>query len=353
MRAEMVEHLVCPETGAALSLTVQHRDADEILEGELVSQTAPARRYPIRGGIPRFVAWERLADAQRATVDSFSYKWARIPRYSADAVTKAHRERWYFQRFGFAAGDADLRAFLRSARHVLEAGTGTGVDTDLLRRNCQGTIFGIDISTAIETAYERFRTVPQIVLAQADIARLPFRPGFFDVISCDQVLHHTPQPPENFQRLARLLAPGGKFLLYVYRVKGALREYADDYLRRIFTQSSAEACVAFSEKMARLGRNLSRLQAQVEVADDIPELGIQRGRYDVQRLIYDHVLKCFWNEAFDEETNAMVNFDWYRPPHAFRYTEQDVRQWSMTAGLRVQHLHLCPSGISAIMERPA
>jgi polyphosphate kinase 2 (PPK2 family) len=36
---------------------------------------------------------------------------------------------WYFQRFGFTRGDADVRQFLGGAARVLEAGTGTGVDT--------------------------------------------------------------------------------------------------------------------------------------------------------------------------------------------------------------------------------
>jgi hypothetical protein len=103
--------------------------------------------------------------------------------------------------------------------------------------------------------------------------------------------------------------------------------------------------------MARFGRALSRLQVTVAIADDIPELGIERGSYDVQRLIYDHVLKCFWNDAYDFTTNAMVNFDWYRPLHAFRYCEADVRGWSQAEGLEIQHMDVSPSGISTIMQK--
>src|SRR5439155_2803615 len=205
------------------------------------------------------------------------------------------------------------------AQFVLEAGTGTGVDTDLLTRNFDGLLFGIDISNAIDVAYERFRDVDQVALLQADLGSLPFRPGFFDFISCDQVLHHTPDPPLNFKRLVNLLRPGGYILLYVYRAKGPIREFADDYLRGKLTQAPLQDCLAFSEKITRLGRNLSRLQVAVEIEDDIPELGLQRGTYEVQRLVYDHVLKCFWNEDYDFLTNVMVNFDWYRPIHAFRY----------------------------------
>lgn len=349
MRESIVPHLICPDTQAPLRLEVSKREGAEILEGALVAENG--NRYPVRGGVPRFVEHEKLATDQKDTVDSFSFKWSRIPGYAFEAKTKANREQWYFQRFAFARGDDDMRAFLGDARFLLEAGTGTGVDTDLLARNSSGQVFGIDISSAIDEAYRRFRGNDRINLLQADIGRLPFKPGFFDVVSCDQVLHHTPDPPGNFQKLAKLLAPKGRFLLYVYKVKGALREFADDHLRGIMTAAPVEACVAFSEKMARLGKNLSHLQAQVDVDDDIPELGIKKGRYDVQRLIYDHVLKCFWNDDYDFETNAMVNFDWYRPTHAFRYTEDQVRGWAKTAGLAIQHVDNSPSGISAVMAK--
>lgn len=351
MRELILKHLCCPVTGAPLRMEVYRREGDHVVEGELINICDSARRYPIRGGIPRFIAVEGMVREQKETVDTFAYKWSRIPTYAHEQATKANRERWYFERFNFPKGNADVQAFLGSARYVLEAGTGTGVDTDLLARNFDGLLFGLDISNAIEVAYERFHQNERIALVQADIGQLPFQDDFFDVISCDQVLHHTPAPVDYFRRLVRKLRLGGQILLYVYRVKGPLREFADDFLRGIYTQSSLEACVDFSEKITRLGRNLTRLQAKVEVEDDIAELGIQRGVYDVQRLLYDHVLKCFWNDDYDFETNVMVNFDWYRPVHAFRYREDDVRAWCRNEGLEMRHIQVSLSGISTIMGK--
>lgn len=351
MRAFAAEYLVCPDTGAPLRLTVHHQEDGEIREGELISTCDETRRYPIRHGVPRFVDAEQLPHAQRETIEAFAYKWSRIPNYAHAQATKSSREHWYYERFGFKRGDRDVRDFLHTARFVLEAGTGTGVDTDLLARNFGGLLFGVDISSAIDLAYERLHQHERIVLVQADIGRLPFRPDFFDVVSCDQVLHHTPDPPAYYKRLVRVLHPGGRMLLYVYRMKGPLREFADDYLRTLCTQAPLEQCLDFAERMTRFGRALSRLRATVEIEDDMPELGIKRGTYDVQRLVYDHVVKCFWNDAYDFMTNAMINFDWYRPLHAFRYSEADIRAWSTAEGLDIQHIDVSPSGISTIMQK--
>lgn len=353
MLESAVQYLVCPATGADLRLEIIERSGNRVLEGKLINVDDESKQYPIRKGIPRFVDFEDMEADQRETVDTFSYKWTRIPHYAYDAASKAYREDWYYERFNFPRGDADVQDFLRGAAFILEAGTGTGVDTDMLMRNSDALIFGVDISRAIETAYERFQENDRIVLLQADISNLPFRPSFFDMISCDQVLHHTPNPPENFGKLTHLLKNNGSLILYVYKVKGALREFSDDYLRGMYTGSSLDASLDFSERITRLGHNLSKLNVKIEVEDDFPEFGFTRGTYDIQRLIYDYIFKCYWNDSFDFETNVMVNFDWYRPTHAFRYTTDEIQQWSQNYNMEITHLHVSPSGISSIMRKKA
>ena len=40
-----------------------------------------------------------------------------------------------------------------------------------------------------------------VQLVHADVNRLPFPDEFFDFINCDQVIHHTPDPPVTFENL--------------------------------------------------------------------------------------------------------------------------------------------------------
>ena len=351
MRSSMLEHLACPQTGQELAVEITREDGDHIVEGALLSGEAGIR-YPIHGGIPRFVEVENIDDDDvRATAETFSEKWTQIPDYAADGETKKQREAWYFERFGFQNGDASLRDFLRDSSNILEVGTGAGVDTDLLTRNSDGLVFGVDIGGGIEFAYERFKDDPRICLMQADLAALPFRENFFDVISCDQVLHHSSDPPRNFSHLASKLGKNGRIVLYVYKKKGALREFADDYLRERVVGYSLEEAIRLSRSMAELGRELQAVGGTVTLTQDIPELGIEAGEHELQRLIYDHILKCFWNDRFDSETNTMVNFDWYRPVHAFRYTPEQVEEWVDEASMEMLHVDVCPSGISIIARR--
>jgi ubiquinone/menaquinone biosynthesis C-methylase UbiE len=73
-----------------------------------------------------------------------------------------------------------------------DAGTGLGRDADLVAHNMTGTVYAIDASSSVFRVCQDLTTCENLNVVQADLTRLPFRQQFFDFISCDQVLHHTP-----------------------------------------------------------------------------------------------------------------------------------------------------------------
>ena len=161
------------------------------------------------------------------------------------------------------------------------------------------------------------------------------RRGLFDFVSADQVVHHTPDAYAAVRSLAALLAPGGTLAFYVYKRKAPMREYADDFMRERTTRMSVDECMDFSASMSELGRKLSDVGTTITLDRPIPLLGIEAGEHDVQRLIYWHFLKCFWNDDFSPNLNDLVNFDWYHPPYASRHTEDEVRGWCDALGLTI------------------
>ncbi len=73
----------------------------------------------------------------------------------------------------------------------------------------------------------------------------------------------------------------------------------------------------------------------------------------MQRLLYYNFLKCFWNEAFDWETNNMVNFDWYHPHHAWQQTEEEVGRWLGDLGVASSRsIRPTPTASRRSCERP-
>ena len=134
---------------------------------------------------------------------------------------------------------------------------------------------------------------------------------------------------------------------------GAARQFCDRYINQAFSKLKPEECYQACEGLTELGRELSRLGAKIKLEIGIPILGIPPGEHDVQRLIYYNFAKCFWNEAFDYETNNMVNFDWYHAAYAWQHNEQEVRGW--LAELNVTEFVFNPAnpnGISVLLRKP-
>jgi SAM-dependent methyltransferase len=348
MKPSIVDHLACPLCASPLRLDAAPPAAREVLGGSLHCAAPERHTFAIRSGVPELLALDPESRTQQQTVKSFSAKWNKAPEYRKK--TERFYIAWYLQRYGFEGLDG-LRKFLAGKRLVLEAGTGTGRDSRLYAENSKAQVFGIDISEGIHVAYQDLKGIDNLHLVRADIGRLPFRDEFFDFVACDQVLHHTPDPGASLRQLARVLRRGGHLAFYVYKKKGAVREFCDYYLRAATTEMSEEECYRFSEAVTKLGKALSDLRATVNVPEDIPLLGIKAGPQDVQRFIYWNVFKCFWNDEFDYDTNVIINFDWYHPKDAHRYTEDEVRAMCQALGLCVAHFDVTDSGISVLAEK--
>ena len=318
MTRTAISRLVCPDTLESLRLVVRQASGESISEGEL---SAGERRYAIRDGIPSFALAE-LAEDQ--TIRSFAQKW-QAHRYYREH-TRDFYTGWYLQRYGFGNLDG-MRAALAACEFVLDAGTGSGRDALNFAEHSSATVYAADTSRDALVLAQGEIDHPRIAFVHADIRHLPFPDEFFDLVNCDQVIHHTPAPRETFEHLRRKLKNGGQVCCYVYRKKAVLREFSDDYVRERIADLPIDEALKVCEAITKLGRTLAALKQSVEIEEDIPVLGIRKGSFDLQRFFHWNVMKCFWNDDFDFFTNNIINFDWYHPRHCFRFEPDEFRAW--------------------------
>lgn len=307
--------------------------------------------YPVEAGVARFVSAAALPAEQAATGGTFSLKWSRVGTFGHDDATRDFHHRWYLQRYGWGS-EADFAAFLADQDRVLDAGCGVGRDVAWYLQHAPGLVAGVDISSAVDLAARNVGPNPRLLLAQADLANLPFPPDYFDYLACDQVLHHTFDPRASFAHLVSRVRPGGVLAFYVYKVKGPLREFADDHLRAAAAIMSEEEAYRLSDALTRFGKALTEQQVEIDVPVDLPELGITAGRFDLQRWLYWNVFKCFYNAEWDWETNVMTNDDWYRPATAYRYRPEEIRAWIAEEGLETLHEDVGDAGLSYRCRKP-
>ena len=328
---------VCAELG------VQSLDEDAPLE-------LRGQPFVVRGGIPRSLKLVSAAQAQ--TSGTFGFKWQKRDTFDSPA-SLAHLREWLVQRYG------DMREAAWLAEHgerplVLDAGCGAAMSALELFGPIAARIryLGVDVSDAVDVARARFaeRGLSAGFL-QADITDLPLAPGSVDVIFSEGVLHHTNSTARAIGALAPLLKGGGRFMFYVYRRKGPVREFTDDYIRERLQSFPPDEAWKALEPLTRLGIALGELDAEIDVPQPIELLGIPAGRTTVQRLFYWHVAKVFYRADFSFDEMNHVNFDWYAPANAHRQSPDEVRQWCADAALEIERFVVEDAGITVIARK--
>jgi SAM-dependent methyltransferase/uncharacterized protein YbaR (Trm112 family) len=352
MKERLLQLIVCPLCGGALSCEIFERTTDNEIATGLLS-CACASVYPIIGGIPRLLPpalqamlWEMHPEffrthrprlpaqllpvegaakgsdgredqsirAQRDTARSFGYEWQAFSEMLPDYESNF---RWYFERFPLEAFEGAL---------VLDAGCGTGRHTFYMARSGAREVVAMDFSQAIEVAAYNNRENPNTHFVQADIYHPPFPPRTFDFLYSLGVLHHLPEPERGFRTLLPLVREDGYLNIYLYwNLEGEPRWRRAalsgvTQVRRITTRLphamlkklSWLIAVAFEVGLVTPARTLDRFAATRPLADRVP-LGHYR-KYSFRVLYTDQ-------------------FDRFSAPIENRYSRAEVADWFERAGL--------------------
>lgn len=258
-----------------------------------------AHTFSIVRGVPRFVGSDSY-------VNSFSFEWNIHKTTQLDTFRKDDSSEDIFrQKTGLTP--EDLRGKL-----VLDAGIGAGRFTDTMAR-WGASVIGIDLSYAVEAAQANFAHLDNVLVAQADIARLPFKPETFDTIVSIGVLHHTPDPKKYFGALVPCLKHGGTIAIWVYPAEGDFitRKQWIPFTSRIPDRMFYEWCRWF----------------------------VPFAQYRPNSLLIRCVNRIFpfSRQGLGLENDILDTFDGYSPRFHGIHTPGEVESWFREAGLVAIH----------------
>lgn len=203
MKRKLLDYLYCPACAVQLELTeVVVIEGEEIMQGRLGCSACKAA-FPILRGVPRFVSDDTLAADKAATAESFGWQWQHF----------THTDELYADQFLGWIAPVEPEFF--KDKVVLEGGCGKGRHTELAARWGAREVVGVDLSSAVETAFTATRKLENAHIIQADLYNLPLARAFDYAFSVG-VLHHLPDPRAGFRSLASRLKPGGQLSAWVY-----------------------------------------------------------------------------------------------------------------------------------------
>ena len=293
MKPSLLRLLACPSCKGELRLTEGTSEGAEILEGRLVCVSCTAT-HPIVRGIPRFVASGEYAS-------SFGRQWHWFRTVQLDSHS------------GTPQSEDTLRETIGwtpaayRGRLVLDAGVGAGRFAEVAARY-GAEVVGVDLSVAIDAAYENIGRQPNVHLIQADIFALPFSAETFDLAYSVGVLHHTPDTRAAFDRVAATVKKGGSLAVYLYAGYGPAHK-ASDLFRTVTTRLPS-----------RVMLGLSTLAIPLYYPYRLPVVG------KLLNLCFPISLHPDWRWRW------LDTFDWYTPRYQWKLLYPEVLRWYRAAG---------------------
>lgn len=223
-QAEALAILCCPRCGGDLEAS-----------GEKLLCTACGQAYGVEGNVARLF-WPNEWDAAKGDVTEVVrafYEETPFPNYDDfDSVASLARK----AREGRFAQQLDEQVPPRA--RILECGCGTGQLSNFLGI-ANRSVLGSDLSLPSLRLGEAFRAangLETVRFLQMNLFRPALRPGRFDLVIANGVLHHTSDPRAAFASIAKLVRPGGFLLVGLYHRYGRL--ITD--LRRVLFRLSGE-----------------------------------------------------------------------------------------------------------------
>ena len=266
--------MVCPHCATPLTVLPENVTCEEC-----------SASHPIVNGIPRFVEQEHLA--------SFGLQWNRYE------VAHDDEDRATFEaKTGFKLDEL-------SGKRILDAGCGGG-------RYCKvaaeagASVFGADHSSAVEKASSLCSHLENVRLVQGDLKKLPFPEESFDLAFSIGVMHHDSDTRAVFDSVAKMVKPGGRMSVWLYRQNTWPQEVLNNFLRRRTTKMAPEKL----EPWCRLGAFFG---------------GIPLVKQSLSKVVN-------FSTHPNRENRICDTFDWYAPAYQYHHTTEELSSWFRDAG---------------------
>ena len=309
MHADLPSILACPACRGSLDVDIEREAEGEIESGTLHCRACRGA-FPIIRFVPRFVPADNYSS-------SFGFQWNRFRRTQLDSTTgQPITSRRFFAQSKWTAA-------AMKGKRTLDVGCGAGRFAEISLGT--GTrLVAVDYSSAVDACRQNLGPNARLDVIQADVYRLPFRPGAFDFVYCFGVLQHTPDVRGAFDALVAQLAPEGRIAVDLYPRIALNLLWPKYWLRPITKRIQAERLFPLVTRMVDLLWPLSLALGRV------PRLG-RRLRHAVPIANYEGVLPL--NAAQLKDWSVLDTFDMLAPAHDHPQTVGTLRSWFDAQGL--------------------
>ena len=305
MKEKLLEILACPTCGGDILLAYVSKYEDKEIIDAILSCRKCTREFSVTRGIPRFADLDKIEQDKADTAENFGWQWTHFTQEDTKYADQ------------FLGWMQPVKPEFFKDKIVLEGGCGKGRHTSLAAEWGAADVVGIDLSAAVETAFQATRQLPNVHIVQADIFKLPFKKKFDFAFSVG-VLHHTPDPKGAFVSLASKVRPGGNVSAWIYGEEN--NEWIINYVNPIregFTSKIRQPMLYQISKLPTLGVFLASKLVYKPANAVAGSLA--------KKLFYNDYLNHLSTFGWREQHNIV--FDHLVAPTAFYISREDFEKW--------------------------
>lgn len=313
----------------------------EEIQTAVLHCTSCKAEYPVIDGVPRFVPdiYEDYPDFPKkyagsfrnlsqqdvkefqtlhhATKKSFGFQWLRY-----EVTDHPENQEHFYDRTRTQPGTLGGQIFF-------EAGCGMGRYLKVFSDEPGAEVVGLDLSLAVNRAYEENKDNPLIHVVQGNIMELPLRPGTMDHVYSIGVLHHTPSTEQACHSVVKLLKPGGQMSVWLYHV------WCPPGLTGI-KAVHAKLKGAVTDGLRVITTRLPHMLLHYLCYAAVPLGWLQGKGWNGPmplKILLSPLMLVHMSIHEKAEVRVLDTFDWYSPQYQWKHTVAEVEGWFREMGL--------------------
>jgi len=291
-------------------LSEHPREDDDIKEGKLRCQHCE-KLFPIVGGVPRLFPGGEKDPRVGKTRQSFGWEWDRYPISSRPEDKELFLEETLVP-------ESDWSESL-----VMDAGCGMGRYTRIAR-SLGAQVVSFDLSDALLRLVDEAAEDPGLHIVQGDLLHPPFKPGVFDIVYSQGVIHHTADTKGAFSQISKLVRQDGLLSVWVYGTPGSWSSFRTNPLRS--TRTWLKSLLPLVWLLVWIRQILSDSLRIVTTRLPVPVLYALchplafLGAFPILKYLTFSVEDAY-------QVRVIENFDWLAPPFQTKHTKEELSAW--------------------------
>ena len=218
MRRELLDYLWCincGEGGFVIS-TETMVENEHVMEGQLKCDNC-GKVFSISGGVPRFITSDCVSKKDLSVGEAYGTFFRKsdsiFGKGKLYGYTIEEEVPDFYQKTG-------LKCEFLKDKVFLDAGCGIGRLTNELSDECK-TMIGVDITPAVDDAFQVTRIQSNVHIVQADLLNIPLKKCVFDIVWCDGALPYVSDFAKGLLSLIGMRKEKGFLFTWCYKDRKA------------------------------------------------------------------------------------------------------------------------------------